>query len=167
MFSCRARFPYPGPAGSIRRFQEGKVRRFAASMILLVVAPGGPVAAAETAKIRDNSFLIEEAYNQEPGVIQHIHAYQYMKDGSWGYTFTDEWPAPRETHQLSATIPVDRLRGDGTATGIGDVLLNYRYQLLLRDPVELSPRLSLLLPTGDEGRGLAEGRPARPSRESG
>jgi len=133
------------------------MRRFTASILMLIVGLGGSVAAGETVKIRDNSFLIEEAYNQEPGVIQHIQAFQYMRDGSWGYTFTEEWPAPRETHQLSATIPIDRLRGGGTVTGIGDVLLNYRYQLLLRDPVALSPRLSLILPTGDEGRGLGEG----------
>ena len=44
----------------------------------------------ETKKIQDNSFLIEEAYNQEPGVIQHIQTFQYMKDGTWGYTFTQE-----------------------------------------------------------------------------
>src|SRR3990172_7707853 len=84
MTSCRARFSYPGTAGSIRRFQEGKMRRFAASMLMLIVGLGGSVAAGETVKIRDNSFLIEEAYNQEPGVIQHIQAFQYMKDGSWG-----------------------------------------------------------------------------------
>ena len=42
----------------------------------LLVAAVGPVAAmAEEplAKgIQDNSFLVEEAYNQEPGVVQHI-----------------------------------------------------------------------------------------------
>src|SRR3970282_3013449 len=47
--------------------------------------------------------------------------------------------------------------GGGTFTGIGAVLLNSRYQLLLRDPVPPSPRLSLILPTGDEERGLGEG----------
>ena len=55
--------------------------------------------AEETRKIQDNSFLIEEAYNQEPGVIQHIQAFQYMSDKSWNYTLTEEWPVPRETHQ--------------------------------------------------------------------
>jgi len=45
-------------------------------------------------RIEDNSFLIEEAYNQDPGVIQHISSFQYMKDHTWIYTFTDEWPVP-------------------------------------------------------------------------
>ncbi|PYL47388.1 MAG: hypothetical protein DMF40_08590 [Verrucomicrobia bacterium] len=46
------------------------------SLHFLLVAVVGPVAAmAEKplAKgIQDSSFLIEEAYNQEPGVVQHI-----------------------------------------------------------------------------------------------
>ena len=44
--------------------------------------------------IQDNSFLIEEAYNQEPGVVQHISTFQRaVPTGQWQYTFTDEWPA--------------------------------------------------------------------------
>src|SRR5665647_1793367 len=75
-------------------------------------------------RIEDNSFLIEEAYNQDPGVIQHISAFQYMKDKTWLYTFTDEWPVPGRRHQLSTTIPVF----NNGATGFGDIALNYRYQ---------------------------------------
>jgi hypothetical protein len=127
-------------------------------MTLVFMSVGLSAALAEgTPKIRDNSFLIEEAYNQEPGVIQHIQAFQYMDDKNWNYTFTDEWPVPRETHQLSVTVPVDHVESDGTATGLGDVLLNYRYQLILKDPVALAPRLSLILPTGDEKKGLGDG----------
>jgi len=29
-----------------------------------------------------------------------------MKDRSWAYGFIQEWPVPKETHQLSYTIPV-------------------------------------------------------------
>jgi hypothetical protein len=127
-------------------------------MALVVMGIGlSGALAQEASKIRDNSFLIEEAYNQEPGVIQHIQSFQYMSDGSWNYTFTDEWPVPRETHQLSITVPIDHVKSDDTATGLGDVLLNYRYQLLLKDPVALAPRLSLILPTGDEEKGLGDG----------
>jgi len=111
----------------------------------------------QVGKIRDNSFLLEEAYNQEPGVIQHIQAFQYIrKDKSWNYTFTEEWPVPKETHQLSATVPVSHLNSD-TETGIGDIVLNYRYQLVFKDPVALAPRLSLILPTGDDEKGLGDG----------
>ncbi len=77
----------------------------------LVVALG-PVAAAaqegvEPEKIRDNLFLLEEAYNQEPGVIQHIQSYRRGNDG-WSYSFTEEMPVPKERHQLSVTLPALR-----------------------------------------------------------
>jgi hypothetical protein len=80
-----------------------------------------------------------------------------MKDNSWNYTFTEEWPAPKETHQLSATVPVNHIPSDGTETGIGDILLNYRYQAVLKDPIAFAPRISLIFPTGDEEKGLGNG----------
>ena len=108
----------------------------------------------EVKKIQDNSFLIEEAYNQEAGVIQHIQSFQYMKGDKWLYTFTQEWPVPKETHQLSYTIPVSRLEGADANTGLGDILLNYRYQAVLKERVAFSPRFSLILPTGDSKKGF-------------
>jgi hypothetical protein len=138
----------------------GKARRTGALGILgiLAILTTGPSGAAgETKKIRDNSFLLEEAYNQERGVVQHIQAFQYMKDRSWTYSFVQEWPVPKETHQLSYTIPVSHFHDGETETGIGDVLLNYRYQAILKDPVALAPRLSLILPTGNHEKGLGNG----------
>ncbi len=100
-------------------------------------------------KIQDNSFLVEEAYNQEAGVVQHIQSVMYnQKTKDWFYTFTQEWPVPDETHQLSYTIPVTRLANPG-ATGVGDIVLNYRYQAVLKEHVAFAPRLSVILPTGD------------------
>jgi len=118
-----------------------------------------PLAAVgeEPKKIQDNSFLIEEAYNQEDGVIQHIQSYIYnKKTRDWLYTFTQEWPVPTQAHQLSYTIPVSHLH-EGDATGLGDVMLNYRYQLVMKGPLAVAPRFTLILPTGDETRGLAAG----------
>jgi hypothetical protein len=106
-------------------------------------------------RIEDNSFLIEEAYNQDPGVIQHISAFQYMKDKTWLYTFTDEWPVPGRKHQLSTTIPIL----SNSKTGFGDVALNYRYQAILTNRLAFSPRLSLLLPSGNYKKGLGAGVP--------
>jgi len=120
-----------------------------------------PVFAAEAQnevkKIQDNSFLIEEAYNQEPGVVQHIQSFQYMKGDQWLYTFTQEWPVPKETHQLSYTIPVARLEAPDRNAGLGDILLNYRYQAILKEHIALAPRFSLVLPTGDYRKGLGTG----------
>jgi hypothetical protein len=111
--------------------------------------------AEEAKKIMDNSFLIEEAYNQEDGVIQHIQTFQYLqKSKTWGYTFTQEWPVPAQTHQLSYTIPVNHLETPTNETNIGDIAINYRYQLIFKEPIAMSPRLSLILPTGDYKKGF-------------
>src|SRR4051795_13687763 len=58
------------------------------------------------ARIQDNSFLVEEAYNQERGVVQHISTFSRMWNSEdWSYSFTQEWPAPGNwRHQLSYTL---------------------------------------------------------------
>jgi hypothetical protein len=115
----------------------------------------------EPPEIKDNSFLVEEAYNQEPGVVQHINTFLHSTDGSaWIYTFTQEWPLFSQTHQLSYTLPF--ARNDDGATpgaGIGDIALNYRYQIGGResDRFALAPRVSVLLPTGASRRERGSG----------
>ncbi|HJV48754.1 MAG TPA: transporter [Geothrix sp.] len=111
--------------------------------------------------IQDNSFLVEEAYNQEPGVVQHISTFtRYQESKDWIYTFTQEWPVGGLAHQLSFTLPWQRLNAslDGKQA-FGDVALNYRYQLLGdgEAKVAIAPRLSVLLPTGDEKQGYGRG----------
>ncbi len=112
--------------------------------------------------IEDNSFLIEEAYNQEPGVIQHIFTAAYTKSGKkhgWGFTFTQEWPVFSQDHQFSYTVPSYRLVDDGSrVSGLGDILLNYRYQLLYEGDGKpaLAPRFSLILPTGNRKKGTGD-----------
>jgi hypothetical protein len=109
--------------------------------------------------IQDNSFLVEEAYNQNYGVVQHIQTFQRQWiSRDWAYSFTQEWPvdiAPR--NQLSYTIPV--VHSAGVGSGIGDVALNYRYQLLGDGDAKyaIAPRLSVLLPTGDSRQGFGAG----------
>ena len=117
---------------------------------------------ADTPKIQDNSFLIEEAYNQEFGVVQHIQAWtRNWQTKNWVYTFTQEWPIDLDPrHQLSYTIPIVH-SGDfpGSGAGIGDVALNYRYQLIGsgKTAVAFSPRVSALLPTSDSTQGRGDG----------
>jgi hypothetical protein len=109
----------------------------------------------EFERIEDNSFLIEEAYNQDPGVIQHISSFQYTTSHNWIYTFTDEWPVPGKKHQLSATIPIL----NNGETGLGDVTLNYRYQAIYMTRFAFSPRFSLLFPTGSLKKSIGAGVP--------
>jgi Putative MetA-pathway of phenol degradation len=111
--------------------------------------------------IQDNSFLVEEAYNQDFGVVQHINSFTRLWNSKdWVYSFTQEWPVPGDArHQLSYTLQLQHAGAvPGSGTGIGDVLLNYRYQLVGNGQARLAvaPRLSVLFPTGDrrEGRGF-------------
>ncbi len=125
-----------------------------------LVAEDKPQAKKE-GPIQDNSFLIEEAYNQEVGVVQHINTFtRYQDSKDWVYTFTQEWPFGSQAHQVSFTLPYQRLGAslDGKQ-GFGDVALNYRYQLLGDGDalVAISPRLSVILPTGDAKTGYGRG----------
>ncbi|HEX4953721.1 MAG TPA: transporter [Thermoanaerobaculia bacterium] len=124
--------------------------------LLLVVSTSFLRAQDWPVAIEDNSFLIEEATNQGPRVVQHITTLfrPDLDDNDLGITFTQEWPLGSQRHQLSYTLPY--FRGDGS--GLGDIVLNYRYQLpIRREHLAVAPRLSLILPTGDEDEGLGEG----------
>src|ERR1044072_3548770 len=62
---------------------------------------------AAAAPIKDNSFLIEEDYNQEAGVVQHISTFaRPSSGGGWAFSFTQEWPVRSMKHQFSYTLPV-------------------------------------------------------------
>lgn len=103
--------------------------------------------------IQDNSFLVEEAYNQEEGVVQHISTFtRFQQSRDWVYTFTQEWPVPTQKHQLSFTLPYQRIEAspDGRRA-VGDVALNYRYQAIGDGDAQVafSPRVTILFPTGD------------------
>jgi DtxR family Mn-dependent transcriptional regulator len=106
-------------------------------------------------EIMDNSFLVEEAFNQESGIFQNIFG-AVRNGGEWSAAFTQEWPVASQTHQFSYTIPFGSLGG---FNGVGDVLLNYRYQFWTEATGRpaFSPRFSLVLPTGDDLKGFGEG----------
>lgn len=138
------------------------MRRRAFAWIGLLVAAAAQASAQERAappSISDNSFLLEEAYNQEPGVVQHISTFQRFRGAdTWAYTFTQEWPLFGRAHQLSYTVPIQRIQnGASFATGLGDVAVNYRYQLAAAQRLSVAPRLSLLLPTGRARSDLGAG----------
>jgi hypothetical protein len=153
---------------------------------VLTLAAGVPLAAAQEEpsqsaedessedsgfKIRDNSFLVEEAYNQEPGVVQHIFNWiptwdrnRGVRSRTFDFVFTQEWPVGSQTHQFSYTLPFQHVseRGDGdfAAGGMCDMMLNYRLQVFdgQNEPFAFAPRFSLILPTGDSEKGLGNDR---------
>lgn len=116
---------------------------------------GPPANGSEPFKITDNSFLVEEAFNQEAGIFQNIFN-AARSNGDWAATFTQEWPVVSQKHQLSYTLAWGSQDGDAE---FGDTLINYRYQALMEAPGRpaFSPRVSLIVPTAtgdDDSAGL-------------
>lgn len=110
------------------------------------------------APVRDNSFLIEEAYNQDAGVVQHIFTFERTSGDAWAYSITQEWPLGGIRHQLSWSMG---LVNGGAGAGIGDGAVQYRYQLLGAEGgrTSMAPGISLLVPLGSSalGRGAGAG----------
>jgi hypothetical protein len=140
----------------------------AASLPAFSLAQEEPQGSEEEVKIQDNSFLIEEAYNQEPGVVQHIFnwvpSWRWTggRENTFDFVFTQEWPVFSQTHQFSYTLPMQSLwqQDPGQPAfhgqGFGDMMLNYRYQALAGEFCGwyAAPRFSVILPTGDVRDGL-------------
>jgi hypothetical protein len=139
------------------------------ALVLIACVPvvAGPLSAVSTSiaseplakGIQDNSFFVEEAYNQEPGIVQHILSVPInFTNGSREITpsFTQEWPVFSQTHQFSYTIPYVFTEDDN---GLADMRLNYRLQALMEDQWSpaFAPRLSLVLPTGDRDKDFGTG----------
>lgn len=117
--------------------------------------------------IEDNSMFIEEAFNQETGVIQHISNLVF-DDGNWIYAYTQEIPLDDYRHQLSFTLPYSwldepteiQLIGNDQFlnSGLNDILINYRPLLWGKNDWALViPRFTLIIPTGNSQYGLGGG----------
>jgi hypothetical protein len=131
--------------------------------LLPYLSPAGAAEKQPIDAIEDNSFLIEEAYNQEPGVVQHIFSAAYNNDSrrrGWSFNFTQEWPVFSQDHQFSYSVPSYHfIDGSDRVYGVRDILLNYRYQALKEGEFKpaFAPRFSLILPTGNRDRGTGNG----------
>jgi|GEM_PF-1712364 len=125
----------------------------------------------EPKHIRDNAILVEEAFNQEPGEVQHIFVWQNFWDRTsqgrtrdFSLAYTMELPLGSQKHQFSFTAQHlthfdDPNIGPAAQQGdVGDTFLNYRYQLLADEEfLWCAPRFSVILPTGDRYLGTGTG----------
>lgn len=130
-----------------------RVSPTACTLVWLVLAAGSAAAQTPPAPVKpepfqilDNSFFVEEAFNQEARIVQNIFG-ATRQDRAWQMTFTQEWPVPAIRHQLSYTIGADTLTGD---LGVSDTYLNYRFQVMEEGAGHpaFAPRLSAIVPTG-------------------
>lgn len=127
------------------------IPRLAAGLVLMCSAITPHVGLHSQAPIRDNSFLIEEAYNQDRNVVQHVGTFTSTRTGVWAATFTDEWPFQSVRNQFGVGLSLV----EGAAGGEFDVVaLNYRRQLVGNPDaaVIVSPRLSLFAELGSSQR---------------
>ena len=135
---------------------------YASAILLLVICQSSLAtlfSADPPAKgIQDNSFFVEEAYNQEPGIVQHIiNVPAFFGNNEVSFIFTQEWPIFSQTHQFSYTIPYTFTESEN---GFRAIFLNYRLQALMegeRTPA-FAPRFSLITPAGDASKGFGHDR---------
>ena len=93
-------------------------------LLLALAAPGAAQTGGDDAeRIEVNGFFVEEAYNQEAGMLQQIATVTAVRQGGWSGEFSQEWPLFSERHQLDLGIRVGQ--GEGL-TGAG---AEYRYLL--------------------------------------
>ena len=111
---------------------------------------------AEPFAILDNSFLVEEAFNQESGIFQNIVTLRLGEDDAWEAAFTQEWPIFTQTHQFSFTAAALGINGE---RGLDDLMINYRWQASMESASApaFSPRVSLILATGNTSKGFGSG----------
>jgi len=124
--------------------------------IVVPCAAQEPTGANRPFQISDNSFLVEEAFNQELNVVQNIFSFMRSSDGRYDGSYTQEWPVGGHQHQFSYTVPFAIVAG---RRGVGDVLLNYRYQATEEHGAvpAFSPRVSIVVPSGSQSRGFGSG----------
>jgi hypothetical protein len=147
--------------------QAARIRSMSwcAGIFFLITGHASFVTSASAAEplakgIQDNSFLVEEAYNQEPGVVQHIWTVPVLftrGDREITPSFTQEWPVFTQTHQFSYTIPYTFTERENA---LEDIRLNYRLQALTegeRTPA-FAPRFTLVTPSGDAEKGFGRDR---------
>jgi hypothetical protein len=141
-----------GAAYCLAAFLAGSVGAYAQT------EPSRPNTPAKPFGIVDNSFLIEEAFNQEKNIFQNIFTFNRSFQHDWDSSFTQEWPLGGKTHQFSYTLA---FLGAIQQRQLGDVLLNYRYQVLDEGPGRpaFAPRLSFVAHTEDGGRGFQTNLP--------
>ena len=85
-----------------------------AVFISAVMLSAAPAFAGEYREIQDNSFLIEEAYNQEAGVVQHIGSFRRQGKDRF-FAFTQELPLGSQAPERSRCFATRKsLRGTGS-----------------------------------------------------
>lgn len=104
-------------------------------------------------KIEDISMFIEEAFNQEAGIIQHISNFFFDAE-SFSCFYSQEIPLKDYWLQFSYTIKYST----GKFSGFSDLFINYRPTIWYKKHWALvAPGFTFILPSGDSRKGLGNG----------
>ncbi|HWA35032.1 MAG TPA: hypothetical protein VG737_12915 [Cyclobacteriaceae bacterium] len=107
----------------------------------------------------DNSFLLNEAINQEKGVMQYISNFYFdnLKGGNFLYNFSHEIPLGGERNQLSYSFSYYFQNKDADSKGgggFGDVNLSYHHLLSGKKAwAMVVPTITIIIPTAKNGYG--------------
>lgn len=111
--------------------------------------------------LQGNGFLVTEAYLSGDDVISHTLTVERDRNGNWNQTFSETIPLRSNKHQLAISLPASQFKTENNSKvrGVGDVEVEYRYQLLGGDVsrVSAAPGVTAILPTGDYRRELGAG----------
>ena len=111
----------------------------------------------------DNSFLLDEAFTQEKGVMQYISNIYWsnLAHDQFMHSFTHEIPLGHNRHQLSYSLSNGIQKGNDhnvNQRGLGDTNIMYSYMVWNdQDWIMVAPELNIILPTGDPVKGLGNG----------
>ena len=90
----------------------------------------------------DNSFFLEEAFNQPIGVVQFVQDYNTLTNE---FTHTGELPLGQKDHQFSYLVGQDQNI---------DPVLSYRFQSISEPSVYLAHRFGVIVPLENERYGF-------------
>ena len=111
----------------------------------------------------DNSFLLEEAINQEKGITQYVSNFYFdnIRGGDFLYTFSQDIPISHLRHQISYMVPYQVLNSPASgekSNGLGDINIEYNYMVTgKKDWAMVVPGFSVILPTGKAISGQGTG----------
>lgn len=106
----------------------------------------------------DNSFLLEEAINQER-VSQYVSNFYFdnLRGGSFLYSFAHEFPLWSSRHQLSYELLYylqNSTESINRGGGFGDINVSYHFQASGKKAwAMVVPAMTLIIPTGKSGYG--------------
>lgn len=165
VFLCGIMLALTLSAASIAGLAQSNPRREAESV---ATDPQISKAAKSEAEKLDNRFLqsngllVETAYHQEEGEVQHTFTFSHSRQGGWASVIAQEWPVFSEKHQVSFSLPAALLvkSPDGNR-GVGDLTLEYSYFLLgnNKSRITVAPGVGVSLPTGSVAKGFGAGGP--------